>query len=69
MVRSASDGEKARSISAAMIPTGKKRSTNDGRGNDGNINGKTTMDAARAAKINTDPKLKHLTILFLTSFY
>ena len=50
-------GEKARSISAAMIPTGKNSSIIGGGGNDGKINGKTTIDAARTASSTKEPTL------------
>lgn len=62
----ASDGEKTNSISAAMIPTGKNSSTNGGGGSGGNINGSTTIDAARATRTRIDPKLKHRTIFLIS---
>jgi len=61
-----SEGENARSMSAAMIPTGKKRRTSGGGGSGGNISGSTTMDAASAARMRTDPKLKQRTMLLST---
>ena len=60
-----SEGEKARSMSAAMIPTGKKRRTSGGGGRGGSMSGSTTIDAASAARMRTDPKLKHRTMLLL----
>ncbi|CAJ1958941.1 unnamed protein product [Sphenostylis stenocarpa] len=62
-----SEGENARSMSAAMIPTGKKRRTSGGGGSGGSMSGSTTIDAARAARMRTDPKLKHRTMLLSSS--
>ncbi|PON98760.1 hypothetical protein TorRG33x02_053750 [Trema orientale] len=53
------EGEKASNMSAAMIPTGKKSSINGGGGRGGKINGKITIDVARAASTRTEPKLRH----------
>lgn len=47
-----------------MIPTGKKRRANGGGGSGGSIKGRTTIDAASAIRIKTEPKLKQRTILF-----
>ena len=60
-----SEGEKARSSSAAMIPTGKKRSAIGGGGSGGRTNGRTTMETATAARTRTDTKLKQRTIVIV----
>lgn len=59
----ASDGEKAKNIRAAIIPTGKNRSISGGGGSGGNNNGNTAIDAAKAVNITTLTGLKHRTIV------
>lgn len=59
----ASVGEKAKNMRAAMSPTGNNKNINGGGGSGGNIGGRITIEAARAAKTRTEPKLKNRTIL------
>ncbi|KAL5159583.1 hypothetical protein HKD37_15G043879 [Glycine soja] len=59
-----SDGTNASNISAAIMPTGKKRriSGGGGSGSGGNISGSTTIDAATATRIRIDTALKNCTM-------
>uniref|UniRef100_A0A6N2MMP0 Uncharacterized protein n=1 Tax=Salix viminalis TaxID=40686 RepID=A0A6N2MMP0_SALVM len=43
----ASEGERAKNMRAAIIPTGKNRIINGGGGSGGKINGSTSIDAAK----------------------
>ncbi|OIW16915.1 hypothetical protein TanjilG_19220 [Lupinus angustifolius] len=52
-------------MSAAIIPTGKKRKAKGGGGSGGNTSGSTTIDAVNTAMIKTAPKLKQRPISFL----
>ncbi|KAL3599608.1 hypothetical protein D5086_007526 [Populus alba] len=59
----ASEGEKAKNIRAAIIPTGKNRNISGGGGSGGNNNGNTAIDAAKAVNKTTLAVLKHRTIV------
>ena len=54
----ASAGENAKNMSAAMIPTGKNRSIKGGGGSGGNINGRNTIEAVNAASNSNPPMPK-----------
>ncbi|KAJ6713252.1 hypothetical protein OIU79_009280 [Salix purpurea] len=61
----ASEGERAKNMRAAIIPTGKNRIINGGGGSGGKINGSTSIDAAKTVSIKTLTMLKHCTIFLL----